>query len=111
MEIVISTSFKLTYNIDKYNLLDYYNDELNGAVPAVYKHKNMQKAKCLSILYVNLNDRDVIVSKGQLVGHGSMCSEKKSSKPVVNVVKPDTIDPPVTEKLWNDLKLEDNEIL
>ena len=30
---------------------------------------------------------------------------------MVNVVKPDTIDPAVTEKLWNDLKLEENEIL
>ena len=87
------------------------DDQLDGAVPAVYKHKNMQKAKCLSILYVNLNEVDITISKGQLVGHGSMCSEKKSSKPVVNVVKPDTIDPAVTEKLWNDLKLEENEIL
>ena len=87
------------------------DDQLDGAVPAVYKHKNMQKAKCLSILYVNLNDIDITISKGQLVGHGSMCSEKKSGKPVVNVVKPDTIDPAVTEKLWADLKLEDNEIL
>ena len=40
-----------------------------------------------------------------------MCSEKKSSKPMVNVVKPDTIDPAVTEKLWKDLKLDENEIL
>ena len=87
------------------------DDHLDGAVPAVYKHKNMQKAKFLSILYVNFNEIDITISKGQLVGHGSMCSEKKSSKPMVNVVKPDTIDPAVTEKLWNDLKLEDNEIL
>lgn len=87
------------------------DDHLDGAVPAVYKHKNMQKAKFLSILYVNLNEIDITISKGQLVGHGSMCSEKKSSKPMVNVVKPDTIDPAVTEKLWHDLKLEDNEIL
>ena len=87
------------------------DDHLDGAVPAVYKHKNMQKAKCLSILYVNLNEIDITISKGQLVGHGSMCSEKKSSKPVVNVLKPDTIDPAVTEKLWKDLKLDENEIL
>ena len=87
------------------------DDQLDGAVPAFYKHKNMQKAKCLTFLYVNLNDSDVTISKDQLVGHGSMCSEKKSSKPVVNVLKPDTIDPAVTEKLWKDLKLEDNEIL
>ena len=75
------------------------DDQLDGAVPAVYKHKNQQKAKCLTILYVNLNETDLTISKGQLVGHVSMCSEKKSSKPVVNVLKPDTIDPAVTEKL------------
>ena len=87
------------------------DDQLDGAVPAVYKHKNMQKAKCLTILYVNLNDNDLTISKGQLVRHGSMCSEKKSSKPVVNVLKPETIDPAVTEKLWKDLRLDENEIL
>ena len=52
------------------------DDQLDGAVPAVYKHKNQQKAKCLTILYVNLNENDLTISKGQLVGHGSMCSEK-----------------------------------
>ena len=36
---------------------------------------------------------------------------KKSSKPVVNVLKPDTIDPAVIAKLWKDLKLDDNEVL
>ena len=87
------------------------DDQLDKAVPAVYKHKTQQKAKCLSILYVNLNDNDLTISKGQLVGHGSMCSEKKSSKPVVNVLKPQTIDPAVTEKLWKDLRLDENEIL
>ena len=87
------------------------DNQLDGAVPAVYKHKNLQKAKCLTILYVNLNETDLIISKGQLVGHGSMCSEKKSSKPVVNVLKPDTIDPAVTAKLWKDLKLNENEVL
>ena len=61
------------------------DDQLDGAVPVVYKFKNQQKAKCLTILYVNLNETDSTISKGQLVGHGSMCSEKKSSKPVVNV--------------------------
>ena len=43
------------------------DDQLDGAVPAVYKHKNMQKAKCLTFLYVNLNDSDLTISKGQLV--------------------------------------------
>ena len=87
------------------------DDQLDGAVPAVYKHKNQQKAKCLTILYVNLNENDLTISKGQLVGHGSMCSEKKSSKPVVNVLKPDTIDPAITEKLWNNLILDEKEFL
>ena len=48
------------------------DDQLDGAVPAVYKHKNLHKAKCLTILYVNLHETDVTISKGQLVGHGSM---------------------------------------
>ena len=87
------------------------DDQLDGAFPAVYKFKNQQKAKCLSILYVNLNDSDLTISKGQLVGHGSMCSEKKSSKTVVNILKPNTIDPAVTAKLWKDLKLDENEVL
>ena len=84
------------------------DDQLDGAVPAVYKHKNLHKAKCLTILYVNLHETDVTISKGQLVGHGSMCFEKKSSKPVVNVLKPNTIDPAVTAKLWKDLKLDES---
>ena len=87
------------------------DDQLDGAVPAVYKHKNQKKAKCLTILYVNLNENDLTISKGQLVSHGSMCSEKKSSKPVINVLKPDTIDPAVTAKLWKDLRLDENEVL
>ena len=52
-------------------------------------------------LYVNLNENDLTISKGQLDGHGSMRSEKKSSKPVVNVLKPDTIDPAITEKRFD----------
>ena len=59
---------------------------------------------------MNLNETDLTISKCQLVGHGSMCSEKNSSKPVVNVLKPETIDPAVTEKLWKDLKLDENEV-
>ena len=85
--------------------------QLDGAVPAVYKHKTQEKDKLLTILYVNLNETDLTISQGQLVGHGSMCSVQKSSKPVINVIKPGTQDPTVTDKLWRDLKLDKNEIL
>ena len=34
-----------------------------------------------------------------------MCFEKKSSKPVVNVLKPNT------KKIWKDLRLDENEVL
>ena len=63
------------------------DDQLDGAVPAVYKHKNMQKAKCLTILYVNLNDSDLTISKGQLVGHGSMCSVNRNSRNIFDFLK------------------------
>ena len=82
--------------------------QLGRAVPAV---KTQQKDKLLTILYFNLNENDLTISKGQLVSHGLMCLVQKSSKPIVNVLKPSTHDPAVTAKLWKDLKLDENEVL
>ena len=40
-----------------------------------------------------------------------MCSVQKLNKWVINVFKPSTQNPAVTENLWSDLKLGENEIL
>ena len=83
---------------------------LDGALPAVYKHKTLSKDKSLCIMYVNLSDQDLVISPNQLISHGSMLFESKS-KSKVNVVKQGVKDPAVTEKIWADLKLHTNKIL
>ena len=83
---------------------------LDGALPAVYKHKTQSKDKSLCIMYVNLSDKYLIISPNQLIGHGSMLLQSKS-KPKVNVVKQGVKDPAITEKIWAGLKLNENIIL
>ena len=61
-------------------------------------------------MYVNLSEQEIIISPNQLTSHGSMLHEAKS-KPKVNVIKKGVKDPLVTEKIWADLKLNDNKIL
>ena len=39
------------------------DDELlDGALPAVYKHKTQHKDKSLVVMYINLSDQDIIIS-------------------------------------------------
>ena len=76
----------------------------------MYKHKTHEKDKLLTILYFNLNETDLILTPGQIIAHGSMCSVQKS-KSVINVVKPSTPNPAVMQRLWTELKLDENEIL
>ena len=83
---------------------------LDGALPAVYRHKTQQKDKSLVIMYTNLSEKDIIISLNQLKAHGSMIFENKS-KPVVNVLKKGVNDPAVTERIWAELKLNENKIL
>ena len=87
------------------------DDELlDGALPVVYRHKTQQKDKSLIIVYTNLSDKDVIISPNQLIAHGSMISENKT-KPVINVVNNGVGDPAVTDRIWAELKLNENKIL
>ena len=44
-------------------------EQLDGALPAVYRHKTQQKDKSLFIMYTNLSDKDVIISPNQLIAH------------------------------------------
>ena len=76
----------------------------------MYRHKTQQKDKSLVIMYTNLSEKDVIISPNQLIAHGSMIFENKT-KPVVNVVKNGVKDPAVTERIWAELKLNENKIL
>ena len=82
---------------------------LDGALPAVYRHKTLQKDKSLVIMYTNLSEQDIIISPNQLIGHGSMLFENKS-KLDVNIVKKGVKDPVVTERIWAELKLNENKI-
>ena len=83
---------------------------LDGALPVVYRHKTQQKDKSLVIMYTNLSKKDIIISPNQLIAHGSMIFENKT-KPVVNVIKKGVKDPVVTERIWAELKLNENKIL
>ena len=83
---------------------------LDGALPAVYRHKTQHKDKSLVIMYTNLSEQDIVISPNQLIGHGSMIFEHKS-KPDMNVVKKWVEDPAVTERIWAELKLNENKIL
>ena len=83
---------------------------LDGALPVVYRHKTQQKDKSLIIVYANLSDKDVIISPNQLIAHGSMISENKT-KPAINIVNKGVKDPAVTDRLWAELKLNENKIL
>ena len=83
---------------------------LDGSLPAVYRHKTQHKDKLLVNMYTNLSDKDVIISPNQLLAHGSMIFENKS-KPVVNVVKKGVKDSALTERIWAELKLNENKIL
>ena len=85
-------------------------NSFNGALTVVYRHKTQQKDKSLVIMYLNLSDRDVIISPNQLIAHGSMISENKT-KPVINVVNKGVKDPAVTDRIWAELKLNENKIL
>ena len=87
------------------------DDELlDRALPAVYRHKTLHKDKSLVIMYTNLSDKDIVISPNQLIGHGSMLLDNKS-KPNINVVKKGVKDPAVTERIWAELKLNENKIL
>jgi len=59
-----------------------------------------------------LSENCIVLTPGEVVVHGSMCSVEKTPKDVViNAVKPGIKSKPVTDKLWADLNLENNEIL
>ena len=45
---------------------------LDGALPAVYRHKTQQKDKSLVIIYTNLSEKVIIISPNQLIAHSSM---------------------------------------
>ena len=92
------------------NVQPLNEDLLDGALPVVYHHKTQQKDKSLIIMYANLSDKDVIISPNQLIAHGSMISENKT-KPVINVVNKGVKDPAVTDRIWAELKLNENKIL
>ena len=62
------------------------------------------------LFYTNLSDKDVVISPNQLITYGSMIFENKS-KPFINVVKKGVKDPAVTERIWAELKLNENKIL
>ena len=94
----------------KFGGAHYDEGLLDGALPVVYRHKTQQKDKSLVIMYTNLSEKDVIISPNQLIAHGSMIFENKT-KPVVNVVKKGVKDPVVTERIWAELKLNENKIL
>jgi len=83
---------------------------LDGALLTVYKHRTQHKDKSLVIVYINLSDQDLIISPNQLIGHGLMLFESKA-KSKVNDIKQGVKDPAVTERIWADLKLNDNKIL
>ena len=86
--------------------------DISGAVSGIYRHKTQQKkAKYLTILYTNLSENNIVLTPGEIIGHGSMCSEVKKIKPVINIVKPAHKDKSVTDRLWSDLKLQNNEVL
>ena len=86
------------------------DDQLDGALPAVYRHKTQQKDKSLFILYTNLSEKDVVISPNQLIAYGSMIFEEKP-KQTINVVKKGVKNPAVTERIWAELKLNENKIL
>ena len=84
--------------------------QLDGALPAVYRHKTQQKDKSLFILYANLSERDIVISPNQLIAYGSMIFEDKP-KQMINVVNKGVKDPAVTERIWAELRLNENKIL
>ena len=45
---------------------------LDGALPAVYRHKTQQKDKSLVIIYTNLSEKVIIISPNQLIAHSFM---------------------------------------
>ena len=61
---------------------------LDGALPAVYKHKTQDKDKSLVIMYANLYEQDIIISPNQLIGYGSMLYEAKSTLETSDVAGP-----------------------
>ena len=61
-------------------------------------------------MYINLSDKDVNILPNQLIASGSMIFESKSMSKV-NVINTGVKDPAVTEKIWADLKLNENKNL
>ena len=61
-------------------------------------------------MYTNLSEQDTVIWPNQLIGHGSLLFENKS-KQNINVLKKGVKDPAVTERIWAELKLNDNKIL
>jgi len=62
---------------------------LDGAVLGIYRHKNRQNDKYLNILYCNLSENCIVLTPGEIIAQGSMCSVEKTPKNVViNAVKP-----------------------
>ena len=92
------------------NIQPVDDGSLDGAVSGIYRHKNRQNDKYLNILYCNLSENCIVF--GEVIAHGSMCLVEKTPKDVViNAVKPGIKSKTVTDKLWADLKLKNNEIL
>ena len=58
------------------------------------------KHKFLTISYANLSKNSVILTPGEMIAHGLMCSAGRVNKPVLNAVKPNVNSKTVTYKLW-----------
>ena len=93
------------------NIQPTNDSDLSGAVAGVYKHKTQEKAKYLTILYTNLSDNPIILTPGVVCAHATMCKEEKSTNVKMTAVNPNIKTKEQTDKLWKDLKLENNEIL
>ena len=86
------------------------NGNLNGAVLGLYRHKTQQKNKCLTILNCTCERITLFYQQGKLMQW--ICSIEKTEKAVIiNSVTLVFKSKTFTDKLWADLKLENNEIL
>ena len=73
--------------------------DLTGAVTGVYRHKTQAKAKYVTILYTNLSKNNIIITPGEIITHGSMCTVEKKDKSLINAVKTENKNKMVTDQL------------
>ena len=55
--------------------------DLTGTAAGVYRHKMEEKAKYLTILYMNLSENNIILTLGEIIAHVSMCAVEKKKNP------------------------------